>query len=198
MHSPTSHIVHFSCLSISSFSNNVWQPVYDEMTLQYPNSPLAQLPIPATMQMFVCDVEGAIFSCRCNGMVSHLSREQRIFLVIFLQLPSLHFSVLSTKDSNIWRVWQRCETGQQMVLLLPTVLWHLRMRKYFKCYKQKWLYNAELLCEEVGNSFYSVHKNYKKKLTQYNFCPKMFKCYVTICDTMYFADRNKVNFIHLS
>jgi hypothetical protein len=53
---------------------------------------------------------------------------------------------------------------KKIILLLPTVLWHKIMQKYFKCYKQEWFYNADLLCKEAGNNFYSMHQNYKKKL----------------------------------
>jgi hypothetical protein len=40
----------------------------------------------------------------------------------------------------------------------------MRMQKYFKSYKKEWFYNAELLCEEAGSNFYSMHENYNKEL----------------------------------
>jgi hypothetical protein len=40
-----------------------------------------------------------------------------------------------------------------MVLLLPNVLWHQRLGKYARSYKQERYYNAELLCEEVDVMF---------------------------------------------
>jgi hypothetical protein len=40
-----------------------------------------------------------------------------------------------------------------MVLLLPNVLWHKRLQKYMKCYKQERFYKAELLCEEADVIF---------------------------------------------
>jgi hypothetical protein len=40
------------------------------------------------------------------------------------------------------------------------VLWHKRLRKYVKCYKQERFYNAELPCEEVEDlTFLSKHFN---------------------------------------
>jgi hypothetical protein len=43
--------------------------------------------------------------------------------------------------------------------------------KIFQCYKQDWFYTAELLCEDMGNNFYSTQQNYKKKLKiEYYFC----------------------------
>jgi hypothetical protein len=53
------------------------------------------------------------------------------------------------------------------------------MRKYFKCYKQERIYNAEVLSEAVEN-FYRMHKKNKEKLkTQYKFLSKNFQvlCY---------------------
>jgi hypothetical protein len=50
-----------------------------------------------------------------------------------------------------------------MILLLPNILWYQKIQKYVKFYKQEWCYNAELLCEEAGNYFYSTYQNYKKK-----------------------------------
>jgi hypothetical protein len=88
--------------------NNVSLPLYGEMKRQYFTSPwtprkLNALCISATMQVFVT-LERAIFSCRCNGRAWSWSREQRIFLVTFLELPCFYFSVLYSKDSNVWRV----------------------------------------------------------------------------------------------
>jgi hypothetical protein len=44
----------------------------------------------------------------------------------------------------------------QMILLVPAVLWHQRMWKYFKCYKQEWFYNVELLFEKMGYNLHTV------------------------------------------
>jgi hypothetical protein len=55
--------------------------------------------------------------------------------------------------SKMWKL----PVENQMILLLPTVLWHQGLLKYVKCHKQKWFYNAELLCEEVENHIYSTH-----------------------------------------
>jgi hypothetical protein len=88
----------------------------------------------------VATAERAIFSCRCNGRVSHLSREQRIFLVTFLKLPAFTFLSFSQKTG----IYVECNKDvklpaeNQIILLLPSVLWHQWMRKYFKCYKQVW------------------------------------------------------------
>jgi hypothetical protein len=46
----------------------------------------------------------------------------------------------------------------QIILLLTSVLWQQRMRKYFKCYKQEQIYNAEVLSEAVEKNFYRMHK----------------------------------------
>jgi hypothetical protein len=94
----------------------------------------------------------------------------------------------------------KLDSIEQMILLLPTVLWHQRMRKYVKRYKKELFCNAEILCEEAGGIFYSMQQNYKKKLKrEYNFlCLNIFKSYFTISATMYFADKNKVNLIYLS
>jgi hypothetical protein len=51
-----------------------------------------------------------------------------------------------------------------MILLLPIALWHQKVRKYVKYYKKECFYNAEIVCEEAGNYFYSMHQNYKKKI----------------------------------
>jgi hypothetical protein len=37
--------------------------------------------------------------------------------------------------------------------MVPDVLWHQRQKKYIKCYKYEWFYNAEPLYEEAPNSF---------------------------------------------
>jgi hypothetical protein len=64
----------------------------------------------------------------------------------------LSFSQKLKYLKSVTKVWN-LPAENQMILLLPTAVWHQRMRKYVKCYKQEWFYNAELLCEETGNYF---------------------------------------------
>jgi hypothetical protein len=46
-------------------------------------------------------------------------------------------------------------------------------------------------------TIFAVHQNYKKKLKiGNNFWSKYLQIYVITCDTMFFADKNKVNSIH--
>jgi hypothetical protein len=42
----------------------------------------------------------------------------------------------------------KLENRKMMLLLLPNVLWHKRMQKYVKSFKQEKYYNAELVCEK--------------------------------------------------
>jgi hypothetical protein len=66
----------------------------------------------------------------------------------------------------------------QMILLVPAVLWHQRMWKYFKSYKQDWFYNVELLFEKVGYNIHTVCIKIapeKIKNTVYHFCLNIFK-----------------------
>jgi hypothetical protein len=51
-----------------------------------------------------------------------------------------------------------------MILLLPSVLWHQRMQKHFKCYKQERIYTAEVLSEAAEKKIYHMLKKYKEKL----------------------------------
>jgi hypothetical protein len=57
---------------------------------------------------------------------------------------------------SVTKMW-KLSAENQMISLGPTGLWHQWLLKYIKCYKQEWLHNAELLCEEVENNFYSSH-----------------------------------------
>jgi hypothetical protein len=81
---------------------------------------------------------------------------------------------------------------EYMALLLSNVLWGKGLQKYVKCYKWERFYNAELLCEEA-DVIYQLHKN----RVRYS-CLIIFKLSLTICDTIFFADKNKVNSIHFS
>jgi hypothetical protein len=63
-------------------------------------------------------------------------------------------------------------------LIATKYLWHKELTKYVKCYKQEGVYNAE-----------------RRRM---EFLTKHFNSSLVICDTIFFADKNKVNSIHLS
>jgi hypothetical protein len=71
--------------------------------------------------------------------------------------------------------------------------------------KQVRFHNAETLCEAIIMQKRFVKKRNrniqnleKKKEIEYKFSVKHFPIWCYKCDTMFFVDKNKTNFIHLS
>jgi hypothetical protein len=86
-----------------------------------------------------------------------------------------------------------------MILLLANVVWHQRMQKYFKYYKQNDFIMQNYSVKKQETIFTVCIKITRKiKNRVYIFYLNIFKSYVIICNTVYLADKNKVNSIHLS
>jgi hypothetical protein len=167
------HILHFSYFQFPNLPNNVSLPFYDEVKLQYWNSPrthrkLYALCISATMQVFVCHFR--------KGLQMHwkgLTLTQRIFPVTFHELPHFHFSVLLVKRLEY--------------LKGVTKMWNLPVEnQWFYCFQmfygtREWESMSSVTSrndfvmqkysvKKQGAFFYSMQQNYKKKLkTEYNF-----------------------------
>jgi hypothetical protein len=104
-------------------------------------------------------------ACRCNGRVLHWSREQKNHSSL---LECHAFTFLSFHQ----KTWLSEEFNKDLKLasrepndfIASNGSMAPANAKIFHCYKQEWFYNAEKLCEELRNNFYSMHQNYKKKL----------------------------------
>lgn len=69
--------------------------------------------------------------------------------------------------------------------MVADVLQHQRQGKYVKCYKKEWFYNAESLCEEMGNTLIKKKKK-EKTITFFFGCTfsNLMLQYVILCSLL--------------
>jgi hypothetical protein len=142
-------------------------------------------------------LERAIVSCRCNGRVWHLFREQRIFPIMFLKLPCFHFSVLYSKDKDV-----KLASREPDDFIASNCFYGTRECKNISSVTSRNDFIMQNYSLKKQETIFTVHikitrKNEKKKKHRITFCPTIFKSYIIICNTMYFTHKNKVNLIHL-